>query len=82
LATDQDVTQVEMIHQNLAKKALLPNKHLADGAYLSADLLVNSQKNYQVSLLGPVREENSWQARDENAFGAEFTPCFTELCQQ
>jgi transposase len=68
LATDQDVTQVEAIHQNLANKALLPNQHLADGAYLSADLLVDSQKNYEVSLLGPVREENSWQARDEHAF--------------
>jgi transposase len=68
LATDQDVTQVEAIHQNLANKALLPNQHLADGAYLSAELLVDSEKKYGVNLFGPVRDENSWQARDENAF--------------
>jgi transposase len=69
LATDQDVTKVDAIHKGLAAKELLPSQHLADGAYLSADLLVDSREEYGVDLIGPVRPDNSWQAREENAFG-------------
>jgi transposase len=42
LATDQDVTAVETIHQGLVDKALLPEVHLVDGAYVSSDGLVAS----------------------------------------
>lgn len=68
LATDQDVTVVDNIHGRLKEKGLLPNDHLLDGAYLSGDNLVNSQDDYHVNLIGPVREDESWQARDEDAF--------------
>lgn len=68
LATDQDVTAVESIHHALEAKDLLPTEHLVDGAYLSADGLVDSQQDYGVNLLGPMRQDKSWQARDENAF--------------
>ena len=68
LATEQDVTMVERIHESLQEKGLLPDDHLLDGAYLSGDNLVNSQNDYHVNLLGPVREDKSWQALDENAF--------------
>ncbi len=68
LATDQDVTVVEPIHRDLAEKDLLPDEHLADGAYLSSDLLVSSKQEYGVDLVGPVRLDKSWQARTEGAF--------------
>jgi len=74
LATDQDVTAVEPIHQELAGKGLLPETHLADGAYLSSDGLVTSRQNHQLDLVGPMRQDKSWQARDDQAFDAsQFT---------
>lgn len=68
LATVQDVAVVDDIHAGLAKKGLLPDDHLMDGAYLSGDNLVDSRDEYGVDLIGPVRRDKSWQARDENAF--------------
>ena len=68
VATDQDVTEVETIHHQLDAKALLPAEHLVDGAYMSADVLVESQQDYGVDLIGPMRQDKSWQARDEKAF--------------
>jgi transposase len=68
LATDQDVTAVESIHHALEGKDLLPAEHLLDGAYLSADSLVDSQQDYGVDLIGPMRQDKSWQAREQNAF--------------
>jgi transposase len=68
LATDQDVTAVEMIHHGLADKALLPEVHLVDGAYVSSDGLVASQHDYHVTLTGPMRQDQSWQAHDNQGF--------------
>jgi transposase len=65
LATDQDVTAVDTIHQGLADKALLPEVHLVDGAYVSSDELVASQHDYHVTLTGPMRQDQSWQAHDD-----------------
>jgi transposase len=68
LATVQDVAVVDDIHAGLAEKGLLPDEHLGDGAHLSGDNLVDSRDDYDVDLIGPVRQDKSWQARDENAF--------------
>jgi len=46
----------------------LPREHLADQAYLAADLLVESRKRYGVDLVGPIRPNPSWRARDEAAY--------------
>jgi transposase len=68
LATDQDVTAVDTIHHALADQALLPTVHLVDGAYVSSDGLVASQQDYQIALTGPMRQDQSWQAHDDQAF--------------
>ncbi len=67
-ATEQDVTVIDAIHQSLAQHDWLPAVHLVDGAYTSGDKLVNGQTAYQLDLLGPMRHDQSWQARDEQAF--------------
>ena len=67
-ATIQDVTIVDDIHAGLKKKDLLPDDHLLDGAYISADNLVTSQSEYDVNLIGPMQQDSSWQARDKDAF--------------
>ena len=68
VAPEQDVTVVETIHHRLADQALLPAVHIVDGAYVSSDGLVDSHQDCQVTLLGPMRQDPSWQAHDPQAF--------------
>jgi transposase len=68
MATDQDVTVVDTIHQALAQQNRLPDVHLVDGAYTSGEKLASSQRDYQIDLLGPMRQDQSWQAHDDQAF--------------
>jgi transposase len=68
LATEQDFTALDRIHTAMAKKDLLPAQHAVDMGYVSAETLVDSRIKFGVDLLGPVRVDNSWQARDADAF--------------
>jgi transposase len=67
-APEQDVAVVETMHHQLADQAMLPAVHIVDGAYVSSDGLVDSQQDSQVTLLGPMRQDPSWQAHDPQAF--------------
>lgn len=62
-ATEQDVSATADIHEALAKKRLLPDRHLVDAGYVDAALLVESQKRFGVELFGPTRLNPSWQTR-------------------
>ena len=73
-ATDQDVTALEGIHAGLAEKGLLPREHLADGAYLSCDVLLASRDRYGVEMVSPMRVDASWQALEEEAFDLAPSP--------
>ena len=68
MATDQDVTVIDPIHQALEQQSRLPGVHLVDGAYTSGEKLVTSQHDYQIDLMGPMRQDQSWQAHDAQAF--------------
>src|SRR5262245_30915118 len=68
MATDQDVTVIDTIHHALAQHHRLPDVHVVDGAYTSGEKLVTSQSEYQIDLLGPMRQDQSWQAHDAQAF--------------
>jgi len=57
---DQMVTSI--IHTDLAEQDLLPSEHIVDTGYVTSDHLVSSQE-HQVDLLGPMREDHSWQTR-------------------
>jgi transposase len=70
LSTIPDDKAVEPIHQALSEKELLPKEHLMDAGYLAADHLVNCQTEYGVEIIGPVREDHSWQARAGQGFDA------------
>jgi transposase len=48
----------------------LPGKHLTDTGYLDAELLVSSQKEYGVDLIGPTRLDYRWQAKAAEGFAA------------
>ena len=68
MAADQDVTVVDTIHHTLEQQNRLPGVHLVDGAYTSGEKLASSQSEYQIDLLGPMRQDQSWQAHDTKAF--------------
>jgi len=67
------------VHRALAVKTLLPATHLVDTGFLDAALLVESERDYGVNLLGPTRHDQRWQARAVEGFGSEhFVVDFTK----
>jgi transposase len=67
-ATEQDNIAVTRIHAVLATKGLLPTQHIVDSGYMSAELLVDSQVEHSIDLLGPMRPDVRWQSHDEEGF--------------
>src|SRR5258708_16673575 len=62
---DQILSQV---HQALVSQDLLPQTHLVDAGYTTAKLLVDSQHDYAVTILGPVAHDASLQAKAAEGF--------------
>lgn len=67
-ATEPDCVTLPTIHQALAEKDLLPAEHLIDAGYTSIDNLVTSRHEQQVELVGPMRPDSSWQAREQSGY--------------
>lgn len=59
------------IHAALDRKELLPREHIVDTGYVDAKLLVESQRDYQIDLVGPTRKNSRWQASQKNGFDVE-----------
>src|SRR6266487_2705084 len=47
---------------------MLPEEHVVDSGYLNAEVLVSAEQRQKVTLIGPVAQDTSWQARDEHCF--------------
>jgi hypothetical protein len=58
----------DTIHQALAEKNLLPEVHFVDAAYVDAALLVQSRQAYGIDLMGPTRDNASWQTKVDGAY--------------
>ena len=58
-----DVDQTNSIHQSLANKELLPGEHFVDAGYVDGTLLVESKQKHEIQLIGPVRDNVSWQSK-------------------
>ena len=67
-ATVHEAQCTETIHQALVDKGLPPREHMVDSAYIDATLLVSSQREFGITLVGPTRPNGSWQAREEGAY--------------
>lgn len=67
-ATTPDGEVTSIVHAQLAAKDLLPQEHYVDAAYVNAYELVQSHENYQVSVIGPVAVDTSWQAKLNTGF--------------
>jgi transposase len=67
-ASVPDDQVLEAIHQALSQHHLLPEIHLVDAGYTDAEGLVSSQRDYGITLMGPVAADPSWQAKAEEGF--------------
>ena len=68
-APTADGEMTPKVHQALQQRDLLPTVHLVDTGFLDAALLVESQRDYGVELMGPTRRDRRWQTRAADGFG-------------
>ena len=68
LANEQDVEGTASIQHALAQADLLPDEQIVDTGYVDGDLLVSSQRDYGIRLVGPVLADTSWQAKAGKGF--------------
>jgi transposase len=66
--TDEAVT--ETIHADLQQTQLTPRQHLLDSGYITAPLLVSSQQQYGIEVIGPACGDVKWQAHTEQGIDA------------
>ena len=66
-ASVHEAQRTEAIHQALVDKGLPPSEHFVDSAYVSAEHLVNAQKQ-QIEMVGPTRKNASWQSKIEGGY--------------
>jgi transposase len=64
-ATVPDENMVATIHPKLKTKGLLPREHLVDMGYTDTGIIVESLKNFGVTVVGPLARNPSWQARED-----------------
>jgi transposase len=67
-AVEQDVSLTDRVHRSLKDKQLLPTEHLIDAGFIDAELLVQAQDDYGITLCGPVKKDARWQAHHEEGF--------------
>lgn len=73
-ATTTDVEETEAIHQALTQRDVLPGKHIVDAGYVDAELVLQSQQRYGIELIGPLSQNNQWQAKADQGYDlASFT---------
>jgi len=70
VSTEADSATLPHIQQALADKSLRPSQQLVDTAYVSAELLVQSQTIHPVELVGPARKDQKWQALAGQGYAA------------
>lgn len=59
------------IQRALVATGRAPHTHLADAGYIAADLLVQSEAQDGIRLVGPVRDSARWQHHVEGAYALE-----------
>jgi len=62
-ATTPDDNMIAIVHASLERRGLLPGEHLVDKGYTDSRVLVDSKQRYGVTIIGPVADDPSWQAR-------------------
>jgi transposase len=73
-ATTPDDNMLDPIHESLKKNGLLPAEHVVDKGYTDSRTLVESKRDYDVTVIGPVADDPGWQARAKNGFDKSRFP--------
>jgi transposase len=68
LASVHEARCTEAIQQAFVDKGLPPEAHIVDRASIDAALLVSSQNDQGITLVGSTRPNGSWQAREDRAY--------------
>jgi transposase len=71
IGPEADGAATPRLHAALPQRGILPGTHIVDTGFLDAELLVESQANYGVDVLGPTRLDYHWQARAGAGFAAQ-----------
>ncbi|MBO0781722.1 MAG: transposase [Ktedonobacteraceae bacterium] len=66
--TDEAMT--ETIHAELEQTKLTPRQHVLDSGSITAPILVSSQQQYGIEVIGPARGDVKWQANTEGGIDA------------
>src|SRR3989440_5189003 len=69
-AATTDEAMTETIHADLQQTDLSPRHHLLDTRYITAPILVSSQQQYGIEVIGPARGDVKWQANTEQGIDA------------
>jgi transposase len=56
------------IHEQLSQAEPLPDKHLVDAGYIEASNLVESQREYDIDMIGPAQSNGRWRQVQGNGF--------------
>lgn len=67
-ASVHDSQVVDSIHTALQARELVPAEHLLDAGYVDTELIVRSEQDFGVELVGPVSPDRSWQAKAGQGF--------------
>jgi transposase len=67
-ATVHEAQCTEPIQQALIDKAVPPQEHFVDAAYISSELLVHSRDEQGIILRGPTRPSQGWQTQVDGAY--------------
>ncbi|WP_159048000.1 hypothetical protein [Streptomyces sp. WM6378] len=67
-ATIRDVSTLPATHAHLEERNLLPAEHLVDGGYTSVAMRDSTARDYQIDLVGPVKEKTTRKSRKGNVF--------------
>ena len=70
-ATVHEAQCTTSIQQALLQKEVPPREHFVDAAYISADLLVHSHDEQDITLRGPTRPSQGWQMQSAGAYTFE-----------
>jgi hypothetical protein len=57
-----------VVHASLTPRNLLPSEPLVAKGYTDSHILVDSQRHYGVTIVGPVADDPGWQARQGTGF--------------
>ena len=67
-ASETDMQQTQIVHEELARRDFFPQMPIVDAGYVDAGALVESRERYGIELVGPVSNNNQWQAKAGKGF--------------